>query len=63
MMRNRDPHQALKSEVVSRHSANNIKAILVRLQWGKADIAFSAHVNPSSFSTYGIQQTDFDICP
>jgi len=59
MMTNRDPHQALKSEIVSRHSGNYLEAILVRLQWGKDDIAFSAHVNSSSYSTSGIQQTDF----
>jgi hypothetical protein len=59
MTRNRDPHQALKSEIVSRHSANHLEVLLVRLQWGKDDIAFSAHANPSSYSTSGIQQTDF----
>jgi hypothetical protein len=58
-MRNRDTHQALKSEVISRHSTNSLEALLVRLQWGKDDIGFSAHVNPFSFSTWGIQRTDF----
>lgn len=58
-MTNRDPHQALKSEIVSRHNGNYFEVLLVRLQWGKDDIAFSAHVNQSTYSTSGIQRTDF----
>jgi hypothetical protein len=58
-MRNRDPHQALKSEVVSRNNANYLEILLVRLQWAKDEIGFSAHVNPSSYGTSGIQHTDF----
>jgi hypothetical protein len=59
LMRNRDTHQALKSEAISRHRTNHIEALFVRSQWGKEDIGFSAHVNPLSFSTWGIQRTDF----
>jgi hypothetical protein len=58
MTPNRDPHQALKSEIVSRHNAGYLEVILARLQWAKDDIRFSAHANPSSFSMSGIQQTD-----
>ena len=59
MTKNRDPHQALKSEIVSRHNAGNLEVLFARLQWGKDDIAFSAHVHPSSYSSSGIQLTDF----
>jgi hypothetical protein len=58
-MVNRDPHQALKTEIVARHTANHLEALLVRLQWGKDDVAFSAHINPSSYTMHGMQQTDF----
>jgi hypothetical protein len=59
MTRNRDPHQALKNEIVSRHSADHLEVLLARLQWGRDDIAYSAHANPSSFGSSGIQKTDF----
>lgn len=67
-----DPHAALKQEVVSRANREGFEAVLARLQWGKDDVAFSLHANPSSFSTFGLQKTDFlaylgfqrmDACP
>ncbi len=50
--------QTLKSTIVSRHDAGYLDVILARQQWGKDDIAFSAHVNPSSYTMSGIQRTD-----
>ena len=55
----RDPHTALKREVISRVNREHFEAVLVRLQWGKDDAALSLHANPSSFGTSGLQKTDF----
>ena len=37
----RDPHTALKRDVVSRVNREHFEAVLARLQWGKDDVAFS----------------------
>lgn len=58
-MNGRDPHQALKSEVIGQARAGGANVILAKLQWGKDDIGYSLHVSPNSFSTYGVQVTDF----
>lgn len=58
-MDNRSLHQSLKSEVVKQVQSRNAKIVLVKLQWGKNDIGFSLHVSPNTFSTAGIQVTDF----
>lgn len=58
-MNGRDPHSALKSDVVAKTAHNNMEAVVARLQWGKEDVGYSLHVNPSSFTTAGIQTTDF----
>ncbi len=58
-MNGRDPHSALKSDVVAKTARNNMEAVVARLQWGKEDVGYSLHVNPSSFTTAGIQTTDF----
>lgn len=58
-MKDRDPHSALKFEVVAKASQASVEAVLARLQWGKDDVGYSLHVNPSSFTTAGIQKTDF----
>jgi len=55
----RDPHAALKQEVVSRANREGFEAVLARLQWGKDDVGFSLHANPSSYGTSGLQKTDF----
>jgi hypothetical protein len=55
----RDPHSALKSEVVSKINAGHLEVVLAKLQWGKDDKGYSLHVNPTSFSTAGLQTTDF----
>jgi hypothetical protein len=58
-MNGREPHSALKSDIVSKTSVGYLEVVLARLQWGKDDIGFSLHVNPSAFSSAGIQTTDF----
>jgi hypothetical protein len=55
----RDLHSALKSEVVNKINAGHLEVVLARLQWGKDDKGYSLHVNPTSFSTSGLQTTDF----
>jgi hypothetical protein len=55
----RDPHSALKQELITRVSRDNFEAVLARLQWGKEGVGYSLHTNPSSFSTAGLQKTDF----
>lgn len=56
---NRDPHSALKTEVVSKTKAGHLEVVLAKLQWGKDDKGYSLHVNPSSWSIVGLQATDF----
>ncbi|HYR88453.1 MAG TPA: TIR domain-containing protein [Terriglobia bacterium] len=58
-MNNRDLHQALKTEIVEKGSAEGVNLVLVKHQWGKNDIGFSLHVEPTSYSSSGIQMTDF----
>lgn len=58
-MNDRDPHQALKSEIIEKGSSGRAAFALARLQWSKNDIGFSLHVSPNSFSTAGLQVPDF----
>jgi hypothetical protein len=58
-MKNRDPHSALKSEVVKTINAGHLEIVLARLQWGKDDKGWNLHVNPTSFSSAGLQTTDW----
>jgi hypothetical protein len=58
-MQNRDAHSALKSEVIRKVNAGHLEIVLARLQWGKDDKAWNLHVNPTSFSTAGLQSTDW----
>jgi hypothetical protein len=58
-MRGRDHHSALKSETVAKVNAGHIEIVVAKLQWGKDDKAFTLHVNPTSFSTAGLQTTDW----
>ena len=58
-MNGRDPHSALRSTIVHRITKDGAEIAFVRLQFGKTDLAYSLHVNPTSYSTSGIQQTDF----
>ena len=58
-MRDRDPHTSLKSQKIATVGRNNLECVVARLQWGKDDVAYSLHVYPSSYTTSGIQTTDF----
>jgi hypothetical protein len=58
-MQIRDPHSALKSEVIKKINAGHTEIVLARLQWGKDDKAWNLHVNPTSFSSAGFQTTDW----
>jgi TIR domain len=55
----RDHHTALKSEPVSRVGAGYIEIVIAKLQWSKDEKTFTLHVNPSEFSTSGLQTTDW----
>lgn len=54
----RDLHKSLKSEVLAKAAVAGAELALVKLAWGKEDVAFSLHVAPRSWSTAGIQITD-----
>jgi hypothetical protein len=55
----KDHHTALRSEVLSRIHAGYIEIVLAKLQWSKDDVAFTLHVNPSAFTSAGVQTTDW----
>jgi hypothetical protein len=55
----RDHHTALRSEIITRINAGYIEIILAKLQWGKDDAASTLHVNPSAFTSSGLQLTDW----
>ena len=55
----RDHHTALKSETVSKINEGYVEIALAKLQWGKDDIAYTLHVNPSAYTTAGLQTTDW----
>lgn len=59
MQGQRNLHSALKTEKVGETVQNYLRLTKVKLQWGKEDIAFSLHVEPNSYSTYGMQTTDY----
>jgi len=54
-----DPHKAPKSEIIEKDQSSNAEFSLAKLQWNKDDIEYSLHVSPNTFSTSGIQVTDF----
>ena len=72
-MNGRNPHSALKFEMIANASRNHLEVAVVRLRWGKHDKRCSVHVYPSSYSVSpGLQSTDFlaylgfsrnDACP
>lgn len=55
----RDHHLALKAEAIAKVNAGPIEIVVAKLQWGKDDKTFTLHVNPTSFSTAGLQTTDW----
>ncbi|MFH1909469.1 MAG: toll/interleukin-1 receptor domain-containing protein [Chloroflexota bacterium] len=54
-----DHHAALVPEQVSQASGGGVRFVVAKLQWGKDDIGYSLHVEPTSFSSAGMQTTDF----
>jgi hypothetical protein len=54
-----DYHTALVSEQVSQASGGGVRFVVAKLQWGKDDIGYSLHAEPTSFSSAGMQTTDF----
>jgi TIR domain len=58
-MNHRDPHSALKTDVVASSQARGVDLRLVRLQWSKTEIGFSLHAAPNTYGMAGIQLTDF----
>jgi hypothetical protein len=58
-MNSRDPHQALKTETLAKAPSRRAAFVLEKLQWGKSDIGFSLHAQPTTHSTSGLQITDF----
>ena len=58
-MRTNDLHSALKTTVVAEVTEAGIHYKQVRLQHGKDDFLETLHARPSSFTTAGIQTTDF----
>ncbi len=58
-MHGKDPHQALKTTVLAKAQSAHADLVLVKQQWGREDVAFSVHAHPNSFSSSGIQPTDF----
>jgi hypothetical protein len=55
----RDHHTALKSEPVTGVRAGFVEIVLAKLQWGKEEKAYTLHANPTSYSTAGLQMTDW----
>ncbi|MBF6599034.1 MAG: TIR domain-containing protein [Dehalococcoidia bacterium] len=55
----RDTHSALKSERIATSNKGSVSCTLVRQQWGKDDSASSLHIVPHTFTSYGIQVTDY----
>jgi hypothetical protein len=51
-------HTALRTDVEETLNAKGLQMQLVRLQHGKNSSVLTLHVNPSSFSTSGLQSTD-----
>jgi hypothetical protein len=55
----KDNHTALRTEVLGKINAGYIEIVLAKLQWGKDDVAFTLHLNPSAFTSSGLQTTDW----
>jgi hypothetical protein len=55
----KDNHTALRAEVLCKINVGYIEIVLAKLQWSKDDVAFTLHVNPSAFTSSGLQTTDW----
>ena len=58
-MSTRDLHAALKTEVVSTAAGSGVQFAIAGLQNSKEDIRFSLHAASTSWSSAGIQTTDY----
>jgi hypothetical protein len=58
-MNRRDPHSALTKNVVAQANWEAMEMVIGRLQWSKDELGHSLHVNPTSYSSAGLQKTDF----
>lgn len=54
-----DLHSALKTSVVGDHTDGGVRYLQVRLQSGKESFRDTLHAKPNTYSTAGIQTTDF----
>lgn len=55
----RDHHRALRTEVIASINVGRAEIVLAALQASKTDKWYTLHVNPTSFSTAGLQLTDW----
>lgn len=55
----RDLHSALRTEKIGSAEGAQVAFVLVRMQYGKDDVACSLHAAPHGFSSAGLQTTDF----
>ena len=58
-MNHRDPHSALKTDIVASSQARGVDLRLVRLQLSKTESGFSLHAAPNTYGSAGIELTDF----
>ena len=58
-MKSRDFHKAPKQEPLAEIHLDDVRFTFVKHWWGKNDIAYSLHISPSSYTTAGLQKTDF----
>jgi hypothetical protein len=58
-MNQKNLHSALKTNIIEKMSGNDVEWVLVSLQYSRDDVGYSLHASPRTFSTYGIQTTDF----
>jgi hypothetical protein len=59
LMVRKDLHSALKTEILREMEGGGVHFGLVRHQWSREDMGFSLHADPRTFSSYGVQKTDF----
>lgn len=54
-MATKNHHTALRTEVLGKINADYTEIVLARLQWAKDEVALTLHVNPSAFTSAGLQ--------
>jgi hypothetical protein len=55
----KDFHSAPLLQEVDRASVSGINFIVAKLRWNKEDVGYSLHAEPNTFTTAGMQTTDF----